>query len=405
MSSTRTSLAYFDSLAPSTIKLGLERVEAALSRLGRPERQFPAVHVAGTNGKGSTCAFVGHALAQRYRVGLYTSPHLESPTERIRLQGTPLDEATFAHGIESLRAALGDDHGLTYFEFGTVLALWQFAQSRVDIAVVETGLGGRLDATRGCSPIVSVITPIGFDHMEWLGSTLPAIATEKAGIVRAGVPLVAAKGSPEVEHVFIKTGVPLKLEGRDFSMQTGTFTGSQWQWSGLRKGLSGSHQWQNAGLALATLEVLEEKGFSIGESEIRLALAETRWPGRFERFAGPPDIILDGAHNPHGVEALLSALGEEVSAPVHLVFGVFADKAWREMIERLAPACASVTVTRAPSSRGLAPDAVKAVIPQALAVDSPADALAMARARAGNHGVVLVAGSLSLVGLIRASLR
>ena len=194
-------LAHFAGLSPSSIKMGLERVLQALAQLGHPERKFPALHVAGTNGKGSTCAIAASCLMQKYRTGLYTSPHLIRPNERIQLDGVEIDDDTFGRRIAEVVEILGTDHELTYFEFGTVVAFWHFAQERVDVAVLEVGLGGRLDATTACVPLVTTITAIDFDHMEYLGNTLAAIAGEKAGIIKPGVPVISSAQEAEALEV------------------------------------------------------------------------------------------------------------------------------------------------------------------------------------------------------------
>jgi dihydrofolate synthase/folylpolyglutamate synthase len=211
-------LAHFAGLSPSNIKMGLERVLVALEKLGNPQRRFPALHVAGTNGKGSTCAIAASCLSTRYHTGLYTSPHLIRPNERIQIDGVEIDDATFGRRIAEVVAVLGEQHELTYFEFGTVVAFWHFAQERVEIAVLETGLGGRLDATTACVPKVTCITPIEFDHQEYLGHTIAAIASEKAGIVKGGVPLISSAQVPEAMAVLEKVaGDRLRIEARSLA--------------------------------------------------------------------------------------------------------------------------------------------------------------------------------------------
>lgn len=408
------ALAHLASRSPSSIKMGLGRVQAALERLGHPERRVPALHVAGTNGKGSTSAMAAACLGERYRTGLYTSPHLVRVNERFRLGGEDVTDEVLGARIADVLEVLGVDHELTYFELGTLVAFHLFAEARVDVAVLETGLGGRLDATTACVPRVTAVTPIAFDHQEYLGTTLEAIAGEKAGIFKRGVPAIASRQEPAAQAVLERTAaaldVPLRLEGRDFDAQLVgghvRYRGVALALDGLALPLPGAHQVQNLAVALASVEALSAQGFPLSAADVTRGLAGTRWPGRLERFAGPPPVILDGAHNPAGVEALVAALGEVAAGrPVHLVFGVLGDKDSGPMRERLFPRCASVALTPLPSPRSLAPEAylaqATALAPVTSAHPTPEAAFRAARARAHPDGVVLVAGSLVLVGEIR----
>lgn len=410
--SPAAALAHLASRSPSSIKMGLERVQAALARLGHPERRVPALHVAGTNGKGSACAMASACLATRYRTGLYTSPHLERVNERWRVNERDVDDDTLGRRIAEVVEVLGEDHELTYFELGTLVAFHHFAEAGVELAVLETGLGGRLDATTACAPRVTAITPIAFDHMEYLGTTLTAIAGEKAGIVREGVPLVCSAQPAEALTVVARTAAerraPLALEGRDFHARLAhgrlAYEGRALRLEGLPLPLAGAHQVQNAGVALACLEALGGQGFPLTPEEIARGLAATRWPGRLERFDGPPPVLLDGAHNPAGVATLIAALPELAGGrPVHLVFGVLGDKDSEPMMRALFPRCASVALTPLPSPRSRAPaeyaELARTLGPEVSVHGSPADALAAARAHP--DGLVLVAGSLVLVGEIR----
>ena len=263
-------LAYLASLPPSSIKMGLDRVQLALDTLGNPQRQYPAAHVAGTNGKGSTCAFIASCLAQKYKVGLYTSPHLIRVNERIKINGVDISDEELGRCAAQVRERL-PDLDLTYFEFGTVVAFWHFAHERVQIAVMETGLGGRLDATTACVPKVTAITPISFDHQEYLGSTLTAIATEKAGIAKPGVPLVLSKQPPEAAAVFSALTSPSQTftEGVDFSGAADfRYRGMDLRLDGVTLPLKGPHQTQNAAVALACLELLGRDGFALRDEQI-----------------------------------------------------------------------------------------------------------------------------------------
>jgi dihydrofolate synthase/folylpolyglutamate synthase len=410
--SPEAALAHLAGRSPSSIKMGLGRVQDALARLGHPERRVPALHVAGTNGKGSTSAMAAACLGTRYRTGLYTSPHLVRVNERWRIDGVDLDDVTLGRSVADVVEVLGVDHELTYFELGTIVAFHAFAEARVDLAVLEVGLGGRLDATSACTPLVTCITPVSFDHMEYLGHTLGAIAAEKAGIIRRQVPLVVGAQAPEALEVIQRLArdaeAPVWLEGRDFRAEARghglAYEGPGGRWSELPRPLAGPHQVHNQALALACLEVMAGRGFPLSEQELARGLASTRWPGRLEVVDG---VLLDGAHNPAGVEVLLAALPEIARGrPVHLVFGVLADKDSAPMMRALFPMCASVSSSPLPSPRSRAP-AEYAALARSLCADvtiheSPLEALTAARARA--DGLVLVAGSLVLVGEARRHL-
>jgi dihydrofolate synthase / folylpolyglutamate synthase len=411
------ALEFFSRLSPSSIKLGLERVEAALAALGHPERRYPALHVAGTNGKGSTCAFASAALhAAGHRVGLYTSPHLVRVNERIRVSGEDIPDEVFGQRILEVLERHPEAPALTYFEFGTVVAFWHFACERVDVAVVEVGLGGRLDATRACQPWVTAITPVSFDHMEYLGHTLAAIAGEKAGILKPGVPGVVSRQEPEaleaLERVAREVGAPLVFEGRDFSLTPRpdgrlVYEGRGGALEGLTLGLRGEHQWGNAAVALASLEALSARGLAVPPEALRAGLAQARWPGRLEELPGTPPVLLDGAHNPAGVRVLLEGLRTLYPGRrVHCVFGVVADKDRGPMLHALLPACDSVHLTPLDTPRSLAPelylDEVRAVCPNAHACPTLDAALEGARALVRGSDVILCTGSLFLVGSVRA---
>ncbi|MDP1828502.1 MAG: folylpolyglutamate synthase/dihydrofolate synthase family protein [Archangium sp.] len=406
-------LAHFAGLSPSNIKMGLERVRVALGKLGDPQQRFPALHVAGTNGKGSTCAIAASCLSTRYHTGLYTSPHLIRPNERIQVDGVEIDDATFGRRIAEVVAVLGAQHDLTYFEFGTVVAFWHFAQERVEIAVLETGLGGRLDATTACVPKVTCITPIDFDHQEYLGHSLSAIAGEKAGIVKSGVPLISSAQSPEAMAVLQKAAGDLRIEGRDFGVTRENEALSSWfvlpsgereTLGGLQLSLKGPHQVQNLAVALACLHELTD--FPLTPKELRAGVKGARWPGRLEEFPGEPAVLLDGAHNPAGVQALSRALEAEYPGRrVHLVFGVFADKDSEPMMRALFPRVEALYLAPVGNPRSKDPRSYEALARElnprvSLHPDAEA-ALAAARGAAPQDGLVVVAGSLFLVGQLR----
>ncbi len=417
------AMLWLEALAPSGVRLGLDRVHAALRAVKSPERDYPAVHVAGTNGKGSTCAFIAACLsAQGYRVGLYTSPHLVRVNERFKVNGQDISDALLGQRLlevlELYPEAAADPPPLTYFEAGTVAALWHFSREQVDVAVLETGLGGRLDATAAARPLVTAVTPVSFDHMDYLGHTLSAIAGEKAGIFKAGVPAVSARQPPEVlavlERVAREVGAPFFLEGRDFLLVPEAGEGAKtFHYRGLKSalpklwpGLPGGHQVQNAAVALACLELLGDRGLPVAPAHAREGLAGAEWPGRLETLDGRPPVVLDGAHNPAAVETLVAALATLYPGRrVHLVFGVLADKDRRPMLRTLLPVCASAHLSPLPSMRSLAPDRYLAeareLCPKAFACASVREALDGAVAAAGAGDLVLCAGSLFLVGQVK----
>ena len=392
---------------------GLERIEAMLDAIGRPEQAFTIVQVGGTNGKGSISAMLAAILqAAGRRVGLYTSPHLAHYRERIRVDGRSISESDFVDGVDAL-GTLITRLDLTVFEAGTALALDHFCRERVDVAVLEVGLGGRLDATTVGKPRVVVLGPIDYDHQHELGDTLTLIATEKAAIIRSGVAF-SARQHPEAEAVITRraaeAGVPLSLEERDLRVTPLDFTleaqrlhleGPDWRIPDVACGLLGVYQPGNALLAAAAAREL-----GAAEGAIRAGLRGVRWPGRFQIFRRDPLVVLDGAHNPAGARALAASLRAYFPGrPVTFVIGVLADKDAGGILAALRPLAARVILTASANPRAAAPEALRALLPAGARVDtarSPQDALAMAIAE-DPHGIVCVAGSLSLIGDVLAA--
>jgi dihydrofolate synthase/folylpolyglutamate synthase len=388
---------------------GLERIEALLDALGHPERGFTLAQVGGTNGKGSISAMLAAMLhADGRRVGLYTSPHLVSFRERIRVDGEAIAEDAVVDGVEALGTLIARVDA-TVFEASTALALDHFAHERVDVAVLEVGLGGRVDSTTVGRPVVAALGPIDFDHREFLGDTLTAIATEKAAIFRSGTAISAAQPA-EAEAVVVghaaRAGVPLLMEGRELSVtlrarslegQRIDCAGPGWRLDDLRLGLLGTYQPGNALLAVAAARVLD-----VGEPAIREGLARARWPGRFEvRRRDGGWLVLDGAHNPAGARALAESLetyfGE---ASMTLVIGVLRDKDAAGILRPLLRRARRVILTAPGSPRAAAPDDLRAMVPASVpAVVAPSVGTALAVAEEGSRpSVVCVAGSLMLVG-------
>jgi dihydrofolate synthase/folylpolyglutamate synthase len=394
---------------------GLERIETLLEALGNPERRSTLVQVAGTNGKGSVAAMLAAILkADGRRVGLYTSPHLVSFRERIRVDGEAIAEDDVADGFDAI-ATLVARLDATMFEASTALALDHFAREAVDVAVLEVGLGGRLDATTVGTPAVTALARIDLDHQEVLGATLAAIAAEKAAIIRSGVAVSAAQ-APEAADVLVAraaaVGVPLLMEGRelgvrvrarDLDAQTLDATGPGWRLEGLRLPLLGVYQPSNALVALAAARAL-----GVRDAACREGLARARWPGRFEVLrARDRIVVLDGAHNPAGAAALAASLTEWFGdTPLTLVFGALRDKDAPGMLAALAPRARRLIFTASSSPRAARPEALRDAAPAGAAVelaDSAPEALALA-AREPRTPILCVAGSLSLLGdVLRAT--
>ena len=402
-------------------KHGLRNTEALLREIA-PDRKVPVIHVAGTNGKGSVCAMVESILRHAgMRTGLYTSPFLQAYNERIRLDGVPVtDEALARYGNSLLdaseRLALSGIHPAP-FELGTALALSVFEGEGVDAAVIEVGLGGRLDPTNVVSPVVCAITAIGMDHMQYLGNTVEAIAGEKAGIIKPGVPVVAQKGVPSVEKVFAETAArqnaPLCSLRDDMILASscgreGSVASFRLRedWPDVFIPLPGEHQVRNALTALAVAEELTRQGFPLARGDVYRGIAETRWPARLEWH---DRILLDGAHNAQGVGCLSSYVQEHLRGErLVLLTGVLAEKLGDDMLRLLASiAPRAVTVTpdnpRALSGEELARRLTAAGC-QAESAPSLASGLARARSLAGSGGIIVAAGSLYLMGALRTEL-
>ena len=395
----------------------LERVALALQRLGDPHRRFVSLHIGGTNGKGSVAAML-HAMlaAAGYRVGLYTSPHLVELTERVRIGSGEITRPEVVElTAEIRRATAGRGIDLTFFEVLTVMAFVYFARRAVDVAVVEVGLGGRLDATNVVDPAAAAITTIGLDHVQWLGDTLAAIAAEKGGIIKPGRPVVfgrlATAAYTVLQRLAGERGARIISLGADYRIASRSadeldFEGLGWQLRGLALGLRGRHQHDNAATALAVLAAVRDV-LPVGVDPIRRGLAAVRWPGRLDVVNLAPLTILDGAHNLDGVTALVGELPSLLAGrPLHLLFSVMRDKDWRPMVECLAPLCASVVVTEVLPPRGAPAAAVaesfRPYCPVTVEPD-PLDAWRRLTAATRADEAIVAAGSLFLVGALYAT--
>ncbi len=400
-----------------TAKLGLERIRIALAALGNPQDRLQFIHVAGTNGKGSTCSMIESGLrAAGRRTGLFTSPHLAEPTERIRIKGAAVSAQQFADAFrrvhESVETLVDDgsvDWHTTYFETVTAMAFLVFLDERVDTVVLEVGLGGRLDATNVVTPQLCVITPIDFDHEAYLGTSLESIAGEKAGILKPGVPAVFSRQRAEAARVLdahaAALDVPVtradswRIEELELNAR-----GSRFRLVGERDlrihcPLAGEHQVENA--VTAALALMRA---GAGNDEIERGIAAAQWPGRLERVSEHPEIILDGAHNPAGARALASYLDRFYShRRVRLIYGAMRDKAVEEIGGILFPRAAQVIVTAPKQARALAPETIAEISahPNLSIAPSLEAALALV-SDAREEDAIFITGSLFLVAEARA---
>ena len=390
------ALAWLYSLQRFGIKLGLENIRRLLTELHVDLRDRTVIHVAGTNGKGSVCAMIDSILrAQNYRTGLFTSPHLVTFRERIRVNGEMASEEAVASGLTGIRDLIaGWDPHPTFFEVTTALALKHFGEAKIDIVILETGLGGRLDATNAIQSNASVITPIDFDHEKWLGESLREIASEKAGIIKPNVPVVCGPQRPEAEEV-----IRARAAECEAPLQ---FVNESYQRTPV--GLSGEYQKQNAALAIAALRAGK---IDIDDSSIARGLATVDWPARFQRWNDR--IVIDGAHNPASAHVLAQTWRESFGDQhASLILAILSDKDLRGIYEALAPITDSVLLPKIRSERAASPEdlartvsTVTPSLPYSI-TDSIADALALARAK---PNPILLTGSLHFAGEALAYLR
>jgi dihydrofolate synthase / folylpolyglutamate synthase len=418
---------YLYSLGHETLamKLGLDTIRVLAAACGDPQRKFPAIHIAGTNGKGSTAAMTDAILRSAgYRSGLYTSPHLISITERIRVDGDEIAQADFARLASAVRATcerLVAEGGLgapaTFFEQVTMIAFLYLAEREVDAAVIEVGLGGRFDATNICRPIVTAITAISYDHQKYLGETLAEIAGEKAGIIKAGVPVVVAPQEEEARRIIAvrsaESGaqlVPVETVATAYSIgDEGRYAIRLAEYE-VHLSLRGRHQVNNAMTAIQIAEQLKKIGWKISTAAIVEGLSDTRWPGRLELLqVSRVPLLLDGAHNVGGARVLRDFLDEHFSSrPITLIFGVMADKAIDEMSELLFPIAQKVIVTRIQNPRSADPVKLREfAVKWHEEVNSTEDvnqALAVAIDITPQNGLICACGSLFLIGELRGNL-
>jgi dihydrofolate synthase/folylpolyglutamate synthase len=439
---------FLDNLQFFKIKLGLEPMRMFLKELGSPEKDLKFVHIAGTNGKGSVAVTLLTLLSKAgYKIGLYTSPHLSSVRERFRINDRFISEEEFAQEATRIHDIL-DGRQIMYFEFTTALALLWFARQNVDLAILEVGLGGRLDATNVITPLVSVITNVSMDHEAYLGDTLAEVASEKAGIIKERIPVVSGLGvgANRDEQVVLEVvddkcrekHAPLYLHGRDFFVEQGANdTWDYWAMkrkdgccnlrkkiSGLSSNLKGKYQMINTGVALATLEMLEQFGFLVDDAVIRAGLQEVVWPGRLEYFClnrktkeqvecGASEThryLLDGAHNPAGVESLIEALANDFDYDrLILLWAAMEDKDISRTLPVIAPQADILILTMVQYDRSAEPDQLLDSVPpeihgRTIKERSLAKALDKAAELADKNDLICIAGSLYMIGEARKML-
>lgn len=394
----RDAIEFLFSLQMFGTTFGLEAVQRLAERAGSPHKALRFIHVAGTNGKGSTCAMLESIYrAAGWRVGLYTSPHLVSFRERIQVDRELIPESDVARLVTEAQPWLAEfpkEKHPTFFEVVTVLALRHFEEQKCDVVIWETGLGGRLDATNLVTPLASVITNVQFDHEQWLGDTLEKIAAEKAGIIKPGVPVITAAEAPEVLNVLRETAARLHAPLHVISehpSSLGSFPSS----------LRGAHQQTNAALAVRTVEVVRA-ALPFNSSAIERGLAAVPWPGRFQVLErGRQTLVLDGAHNPAGARALAETLRAEFpNQPLTLVLGALEDKNWEAVCRTLAPLATSIVVVPVSSRRTANPETlIKACrLAQPHGSVSAAGSVTEALADTRRDDLVVITGSLYLVG-------
>jgi dihydrofolate synthase / folylpolyglutamate synthase len=408
------SLEYLYGLERFGSVFGLDNISRLLGSLGDPHRSFPSIHIAGTNGKGSVATMISSILKEAgYRVGKYTSPHLVSFTERITVNEeeiTEKDVALLTGRIRESAARRYPGGFYTFFDFTTAMAFEYFRTKKVDIAVVETGLGGRLDSTNILEPVISVITNVSFDHMGELGNTISKIAGEKAGIIKKGIPVITGarrKAREVIEQTAGDNKSTVYTLGREFSFRKSgrgrmSYRGLERTMKGISVNLSGDHQLANAAIALCAADVLNGIGYNIGEDPVRSALSSVIWPGRLETVRETPLIIFDGAHNASGVRALRHFIRTQYrDRRKIMIFGVMRDKEYRKMLESLDTCIDLAILTRPRTDRALDTAIMKNVAHNSVIAKDMKSALTRARHIAGDKDLILVTGSLYTIGEAR----
>ena len=416
------SLTYLYNLQRFGMVFGLSNIRNIVQTLDNPQEDLKTIHIGGTNGKGSTAAMMASILQQSgYRVGLYTSPHIMSFTERIQINGQCISEERVARLTAMMREKIEKadiPRSFTFFDFTTAMAFFYFAESEVDLAIIEVGLGGRLDSTNIVFPVVTVITNVSYEHRDVLGETLREIGREKAGIIKASTPLVTGVTQQEVldeiEKCCREKKVPVYKLGRDFVIERQggryfRFDGRHWTLSGLQVTLMGQHQIENAAMALGALETMGERDIPVSHKSVIQGLQKVTWPGRLEVLRKKPWVILDGAHNPAGAQALKEALVRNFSYDrCYLLLGIMKDKEVEDIVSILAPLADETVLCRPRQDRSAPPErllgALEAVRGKGRIIPDVAEALDALLSVAGSHDLICVAGSFTTIGEAKAHL-
>ena len=402
------------------IKLGLTTIRNILKNLGNPQNQYACIHIAGTNGKGSIASGLSAILqAAGFRTGLYTSPHLIDFNERITVNNRQISDKRVVEAYRKVKSVHRGKREPTFFEFTTAMALYEFAAQKVDWAIIETGMGGRLDATNMVKPAVSIISNISLEHRMYLGNTIAEIAGEKGGIIKYRTPVVTGARQRDavsvLESLAEKKNAPIYRFGRDFRVRrsndsTFNYYGLDHTWQNLKTNLVGPHQVDNASLVLAACEALiRKKKLAITENNIRKGLKNINWPGRLELVGQSPRILLDGAHNLAAARNLARFLRDSMpQASITLVAGILDDKPYKAMLQPLMKLCKRVIVTRPLIDRALEPnvlyDVAKQVVKNVRQFPSVAEAVKHAVKTAKPDEVICIAGSLYVVGEAKQTL-
>ncbi len=400
--------------------LGLSTIRNMLKGLGNPQNRYSTIHVAGTNGKGSVAAALSSILHKAgYRVGLFTSPHLVSFNERICINNSPISDGQVVSVYRAVKKAYNGRRQPTFFEYSTAMAFQEFSQQKVDWAIIETGMGGRLDATNVIKPKLSIITNISLEHRMYLGNTLADIAKEKAGIIKRNIPIITGAKQPRVVSVLKSAAqeksAPYYRYGEAFRVRCSSvgenfsYQGIHHVWNGLKTGLIGSHQVKNAALVLAACECLIQKKASLTLEQIKDGLENTKWPGRLEIVQQKPLVILDGAHNFIAARTLKRYLTQVLGdRKITMVIGILDDKPYQAMLKCLLPGCHRVIVTKARIDRALPPEKLyetaKSYAPSVKIIPSVAEAVKYATKTTPKKDAVCVAGSLYVVGEAKETL-
>jgi len=401
------------------IKLGLSTIRKILSGIGNPQDKFSCIHVAGTNGKGSIASALSTIFySSGYNVGLYTSPHLVHFNERICINNRPISND---HMVKAYLAVKNAHHGSrepTFFEFSTAMALWEFARQKVDWAIIETGMGGRLDATNVMHPKLCIISNISLEHQLYLGNTISKIADEKGGIIKRRVPVITAvkqkSAAVALKKIADSKSAPFYRLGNAFRIRknpdkTFSYFGIHHNWRNLKTGLTGNHQIENAALVLAACEILNQKYTDIAFETIKSGIETNKWPGRLEIISKRPLVILDGAHNRVAAKALSMYISDHLAdRSVTLVIGILDDKPYAVMLKSLLPACKKVVLTCPDIDRALPAEQLfpiaKEIIPDVEIISNVGKAVTHCIDTASPDEVICVAGSLYVVGEAKEAL-